>query len=159
MRILIVDDDSHIRGLVADVLSGEGEVTRAADGPTALAILLAGEPFDCVILDVMMPGASGLEVLEIIRTDHLLFEVAVVMLTAKANDLDHFDGFRYGADAYVTKPFDVHELIDTVREVVSLPTAQRIKHRRSKRDRAEVLARVSLGLTLSPSMHHGGSTW
>jgi CheY-like chemotaxis protein len=142
MRVLVVDDEPQIRTLVADVLAIEVEVWEAADGPTALAMLRGGDPFDCVLLDVMMPGMTGFQVLEVIRSDADLQHVAVVMLTAKAGENEHLTAFRDGADAYLTKPFDVDDVINAVKEVGFLPRGQRAQRRRSELERAELLARI-----------------
>lgn len=142
MRVLVVDDEPQIRTLVADVLATEVEVREAADGPTALATLRSGEHFDCVLLDVMMPGMTGFQVLEEMRADHDLKGIAVVMLTAKVGEWEHLTAFRDGADAYLTKPFDVDDVVNAVKEVAALPTGQRAARRRGELERAELLARI-----------------
>ena len=107
-RILVVDDDADIRGLVRELLERRGfAVTEAADGKQALQEMYAGRP-DLVLLDVSMPGLDGWTTLERIRE---LSDVPVVMLTARSEELEKTRGLRAGADDYVTKPFGRQELL------------------------------------------------
>jgi DNA-binding response OmpR family regulator len=110
-RILVVDDESDIRGLVVELLQRAGhEVIEAPDGNEGLKRFYAEQP-DLVILDVQMPGLDGWGVLERIRE---LSDVPVLMLTARAEELDKVRGLRAGADDYVTKPFGRQELLARV---------------------------------------------
>jgi DNA-binding response OmpR family regulator len=142
MRVLVVDDEPHIRALVADTLSLDFEVHEAADGAEALEMLHGGDRYHCLLLDVMMPGLSGLEVLHRVRGNRVFDRTAIVMLTAKSGEYDHLHAFRNGADAYLTKPFDVDNVIEVVSEVVALPLSLRIDRRRAELDRADLLARI-----------------
>jgi two-component system, OmpR family, response regulator ResD len=142
MRVLVVDDEPHVRALVADVLALDFEVQEATDGAEALELLHSGERYHCVLLDVMMPGLSGLEVLHRVRNNRAFDRTAIVMLTAKAGEYDHLHAFRNGADAYLTKPFDVDDIIETVTEVTGMSAPERVERRRSELDRAELLARI-----------------
>jgi DNA-binding response OmpR family regulator len=109
--VLVVDDDSDIRGLVSELLERSGyDVREAPDGNEGLRVFYAEQP-DLVILDVSMPGLDGWGVLERIRE---LSDVPVVMLTARAEELDKVRGLRAGADDYVTKPFGRQELLARV---------------------------------------------
>jgi DNA-binding response OmpR family regulator len=109
--VLVVDDESDIRGLVQELLQRAGyDVIEAADGNEGLKRFHAERP-DLVILDVQMPGLDGWGVLERIRE---LSEVPVIMLTARADELDKVRGLRAGADDYVTKPFGRQELLARV---------------------------------------------
>ncbi len=109
--VLVVDDESDIRGLVQELLQRAGyDVIEAADGNEGLKRFHAQKP-DLVILDVQMPGLDGWGVLERIRE---LSEVPVIMLTARAEELDKVRGLRAGADDYVTKPFGRQELLARV---------------------------------------------
>jgi len=109
--VLVVDDESDIRGLVQELLQRAGyDVIEAADGNEGLRRFHAQKP-DLVILDVQMPGLDGWGVLERIRE---LSEVPVIMLTARAEELDKVRGLRAGADDYVTKPFGRQELLARV---------------------------------------------
>lgn len=103
--VLVADDDPDIRDLVVFKLQQAGyEVRAVEDGTAALSALEDGIP-DVVVLDVMMPGLSGLDVLRQIRATEALKHLKVVLLTARARDTDVDDGYNTGADEYVTKPF------------------------------------------------------
>ena len=109
--ILVVDDESDIRGLVQELLQRSGhDVIGAADGNDGLRRFYADKP-DLVILDVQMPGLDGWGVLDRIRE---LSDVPVIMLTARAEEMDKVRGLRAGADDYVTKPFGRQELLARV---------------------------------------------
>jgi DNA-binding response OmpR family regulator len=110
-RILVVDDDADIRLLLRELLDRRGfSVTEARDGKEALRLLFDERP-DLVVLDVAMPGLDGWQTLERIRE---LSDVPVVMLTARATELEKTRGLRAGADDYVTKPFGRQELLARV---------------------------------------------
>jgi DNA-binding response OmpR family regulator len=109
--VLVVDDDSDIRGLVRELLERAGhDVLDAPDGNEGLRLFYARQP-DLVILDVSMPGLEGWDVLERMRE---LSDVPVMMLTARAEELDKVRGLRAGADDYITKPFGRQELLARV---------------------------------------------
>jgi DNA-binding response OmpR family regulator len=124
-RVLVVDDEPRVREVCAAYLAREGfVVSEAADADTARR-LLAGRPPDLVILDVMFPGASGLDLLTEIRQGS---DVPVILLTARAEEPDRVRGLELGADDYVVKPFSPRELAARVRSVLrranpSLPGA------------------------------------
>jgi DNA-binding response OmpR family regulator len=114
-RILVVDDEANIRRIVTSYLRAEGfEVADASDGEAALAKFDRVAP-DLVLLDVMMPGKDGIEVLREIRTKS---DVYVIMLTARADETDSVIGLSVGADDYVTKPFGAKELVARVKAVL-----------------------------------------
>ena len=112
-RILIVDDEPSVRESVGYALEQEGfEVTLAVDGEDAEAKLAGEMPFDLLILDIMMPGKSGLDVCREVRARSA---VPIIILTAKDAEVDKVVGLEVGADDYVTKPFSVRELLGRVR--------------------------------------------
>ena len=114
-RILVVDDEANIRRIVASYLRADGfEVVEAGDGRAALTAFERSSP-DLVILDVMMPGGDGIEVLRELRRRS---EVYVIMLTARAEETDRVIGLSVGADDYVTKPFGAKELVARVKAVL-----------------------------------------
>ena len=114
-RILVVDDDISIRTMLRRLLTTEGyEVDEAADGPTALRKVAADEP-DLLLLDIMMPGQDGLDVLEGLRRTS---DVPVILLSAKGEEADRVLGFRFGADDYVVKPFSSAELAGRIAAVL-----------------------------------------
>ena len=111
-RILVVDDDPQIRRVLKVTLSGEGfEVDDAKDGDSALAKVRASR-FDLVLLDINMPGMSGLDVCRTIRTSS---EIAIIMLTVRDSEADTVQALDAGADDYVTKPFKPSELSARIR--------------------------------------------
>jgi two-component system response regulator RegX3 len=112
-RILIADDEPSVRDSVGYALAREGfEVTAAADGDEAAAKLGDGIPFDLLILDILMPGPSGLDICRDVRARSA---VPIIILTAKDAEVDKVVGLEVGADDYVTKPFSVRELLGRVR--------------------------------------------
>ncbi len=116
--VMVVDDETPIRQIVRRYLEADGyKVVEAADGPEALERLSAS-PIDVVILDVMMPGMDGLEVLRRLRA---VSDVYVIMLTAKTEEVDRLVGLTVGADDYITKPFSPRELVARVRTVLRRP--------------------------------------
>jgi DNA-binding response OmpR family regulator len=120
-RILVVDDDADIRELVRTLLERAGhEVIEAADGRAGLKALYAA-PADLVILDVTMPELDGWATLERIRD---VSEVPVLMLTARADELERVRGLTGGADDYVAKPFGRQELIARVQALLRRSGAQ-----------------------------------
>jgi len=118
-RVLVVDDNPVVRSLASVSLEQAGlEVVEAADGPEALRQLRGDVPFDAVVLDIMMPGMSGHEVLAVIEDEHLARGGSVLMLSAKTNEDDFAQAFAHGADDYMTKPFEPDELVRSVRALV-----------------------------------------
>lgn len=141
-RVLTVDDEEPVLELVSTVLSNLGgfEVETASDGRFAIERLeddTVPTP-DLVVLDVMMPGIDGLAVLAWIRQHDYLFDLPVVMLTAKTGPGDEAEGWRHGCDAYVSKPFDPRQLVEVVTTTLAAGPELRIA-RRADRLR-EVLA-------------------
>jgi two-component system, OmpR family, response regulator MtrA len=109
-RIVVADDDIDIRELVEFKLTSEGhEVIAVGDGAAAVEACRAQRP-DLAVLDVMMPGVSGLEAVRMIRADADLVGLPVILLTARAQESDVENGIDSGADDYVTKPFSPREL-------------------------------------------------
>jgi DNA-binding response OmpR family regulator len=115
IRVLLIDDDARLGELLAGYLAGSDVVLeQAKDGARGLA-QLAAATYDAVLLDVMMPGLGGLEVLRRIR-EHS--RVPVLMLTAKGDEADRVVGLELGADDYVPKPFSPRELLARLRAVL-----------------------------------------
>ncbi len=124
-RILVVDDDPDIVQFVRVNLELEGfEVTTAGDGHQAINSALTTAP-DVVVLDVMMPGLDGLNVLKQLRTHPAAANTSVILLTAKALPEDRVAGLELGADDYITKPFDINELVARVKAVLRRTKAMR----------------------------------
>jgi len=115
MRVLVIDDDARLFELLSGYLSENGvDAVHAADGPRGLGEL-ERNGFDAVLLDVMMPGLDGLQVLRRIRERH---RVPVIMLTAKGDETDRVVGLELGADDYLPKPFSPRELLARIRAVL-----------------------------------------
>ena len=113
--ILTIDDEEHILDLLEYNLEKNGyEVLRAETGEKGLAILKTMQ-VDLVLLDYMLPGMDGIEVLKEMRADKNLSAMPVIMLTAKGEDLDKITGLTLGADDYMTKPFNPLELVARVK--------------------------------------------
>jgi DNA-binding response OmpR family regulator len=113
--ILIVDDEPTLRETLAEALDADGfRVLTAADGREALSRFREHQP-DLVVLDLMLPELSGIEVCRIIRAES---GVPIVMLTAKTSELDKVVGLELGADDYVTKPFSLRELTARIRALL-----------------------------------------
>jgi DNA-binding response OmpR family regulator len=117
-RVLVVEDDEHIRDLVALHLRLEGfEAVPAGDGTEGLK-LARSEPFDLMILDVMLPGLDGITMTRAIRREPQLRDVPILMLTARREESDKVDGLESGADDYLTKPFGIREFMARVRALL-----------------------------------------
>jgi two-component system alkaline phosphatase synthesis response regulator PhoP len=111
-RILLIEDEPGLVLTLSDLLQAEGyTVDHAGDGITGLA-KATGEPFDVIILDVMLPGKNGFDICRDIRSRGS--DVAILMLTAKTQIIDRVVGLKLGADDYLTKPFDPSELLARV---------------------------------------------
>jgi CheY-like chemotaxis protein len=118
-KILIVDDEQFVRDLLGKVLRRRGhEVTAAGDAHEALRAIESGD-FDLLLTDVVMPGMDGFDLLR--RVKSTCPSVRVVVLTAYARKQSISDFLLYGADEYLSKPFQVHELVATLDRVMGLP--------------------------------------
>lgn len=122
-KILIVDDEAHIRMLIEQTLEeleDDGvEFLSAENGEIALEIIQDEKPI-LVFLDVMMPKMNGMEVCRRVKKDLALNDIFIILLTAKGQELDRQKGLDVGADVYMTKPFDPEVLLTKAREVLGL---------------------------------------
>jgi len=115
VRVLVIDDDARLFELLSGYLAENGvDAVYAADGPRGLGEL-ERTAYDAVLLDIMMPGLDGLQVLRRIRERH---RVPVIMLTAKGDETDRVVGLELGADDYLPKPFSPRELLARIRAVL-----------------------------------------
>lgn len=146
--ILLVEDETDLGRLVVRELEAAGyRVRHAADGSAALRYFEAAPP-DLVVLDWLLPGLDGLEVLRRLRQTSA---VPVLMLTARAEEVDRVIGLEVGADDYLTKPFGTRELVARVRAL--LRRHERLQEQLAA-DRAEGIAALQLGpLELDPAAH------
>jgi two-component system, OmpR family, alkaline phosphatase synthesis response regulator PhoP len=117
-QILVVEDEADIRRLVRYNLEQEGyTLLEAADGEEALALARKQRPH-LVVLDLMLPGMNGLEVCRVLRTEERTAKLPVLMLTARATEVDKVLGLEIGADDYVTKPFSPREVVARVKALL-----------------------------------------
>ncbi|VTU21878.1 response regulator transcription factor [Variovorax sp. RA8] len=118
-KVLIADDEPNIVISLEFLMKREGyDVSIARDGQQALDAIRTLRP-DLVLLDVMMPVKSGIEVLQAVRADEAFAGTRILMLTAKGRETDIAKGLALGADAYMTKPFSTRELAERVRRMLS----------------------------------------
>jgi DNA-binding response OmpR family regulator len=116
--ILVVEDDARIRDLIKYNLERAGfRATMAIDGESGLEQVFASRP-DAVVLDIMLPGQSGIEVLRQLRSEPTTESIPVLLLTARSTETDKLLGFEQGADDYLTKPFSPRELVARVRALL-----------------------------------------
>lgn len=117
-KVLLVEDEENIRQLIRYNLEKEYfQILEAADGLQGIKMVKAEKP-DLVILDLMLPGADGLEVCRALKGDALTAAVPIIMLTARSEEIDKVIGLELGADDYMTKPFSPRELIARVKAVL-----------------------------------------
>ena len=122
MHILVIDDEADLVELVLYNLRKEGfSVDSASDGESALKKVRKGT-YDLLILDLMLPGIQGTDLCRILRNDPKTSSVPIIMLTAKAEEVDRVVGLEIGADDYVTKPFSPRELVARVKAVLRRTT-------------------------------------
>src|SRR5690606_16688527 len=116
MLIAVVEDEEKIRGMIRSYLQNEGyEIVEAEDGTTAVELIKA-QKVDLVLLDIMLPKKDGYEVLKEIRRNNK--KLPVIMLTARAEEIDKLLGLEMGADDYITKPFSMRELAARIKAVL-----------------------------------------
>lgn len=136
--ILVVDDELRINQFICELLNAAGyQAEPALTGEEALAILRgetpqAGQKFDLVLLDIMLPGIDGYEVCRRLKADPLTADVSIIMLTAMGKIADKVRGLDLGADDYIPKPFDNQELLARVRAVLRLRQAEQELRRRNQ---------------------------
>ncbi|MCG6957871.1 MAG: response regulator [Gemmatimonadetes bacterium] len=119
-RILVADDEPHIRRVLTTLLhNAQFQVWEARDGTEALDILGGGQPVDLAILDLMMPGATGLEILAFMRGQSRHERTPVIILTAKGQDTDRQAALTGGADDFLTKPFSPKKLLLRIQEILA----------------------------------------
>ncbi|HZV54386.1 MAG TPA: two-component system response regulator OmpR [Rhodocyclaceae bacterium] len=115
-KILVVDDDLRLRQLLERYLGEQGFAVKAVDGAASMDRALSRELYDLIVLDLMMPGEDGLSICRRLRGEKN--EVAIIMLTAKGDDIDRIVGLELGADDYLPKPFNPRELVARIHAVL-----------------------------------------
>ncbi len=140
-KILVAEDEPDVLALVVSNLKIAGfQVLQAADGESALEQARSALP-SLIVLDLMLPGMSGLEVCRVLKSDAATRSIPIIMLTAKAEEVDRIVGLELGADDYVTKPFSPRELVLRARSVLrrantSSETSDVLRHGDIQVDRA-----------------------
>ncbi len=120
LRLLVAEDEPHIRRILITLLEASGfQLTVAHDGLRAQALLEGEEPFDLALLDLLMPGRTGLELLHTARNLPHRQELPVIILTAKGQDVDRRRAFELGAADFMTKPFSPKKLLGRVDELLA----------------------------------------
>ena len=126
-RVLVVEDEAHIRELIQLHLGLEGlEIEAVGDGQDALA-RAGSQPFDLIILDLMLPGVDGISIARAIRRDGPNQDVPILMLTARSDESDKVLGLESGADDYLSKPFGVRELVARARALLRRPRRSQLQ--------------------------------
>jgi two-component system OmpR family response regulator/two-component system alkaline phosphatase synthesis response regulator PhoP len=126
-RVLVVEDEAHIRELIQLHLGLEGlDIEAVADGHEALT-RVGAEPFDLIILDLMLPGVDGIAILRALRRDGPNQDVPVLLLTARREESDKVLGLESGADDYLAKPFGIRELVARVRALLRRPRRSQLQ--------------------------------
>lgn len=121
-RVLVAEDEPHIRRVLVTLLESGGlEVEQAEDGDRAMELLNGDAPYRMALLDIMMPGQTGLEILRNVRTLPHRSGLPVVILTAKGQDADRELAFRLGASDFVTKPFSPKKLLARIHQLLYTP--------------------------------------
>ena len=115
-KLLVVDDDKRLRELLERYLGEQGFVVRSAEDAAAMDRELAHEAFDLVVLDLMLPGEDGLSICRRLRSADP--QLAIMMLTAKGDEIDRIVGLEMGADDYLPKPFNPRELLARIQAVL-----------------------------------------
>jgi len=123
-KILIVDDEVHIRMLLEQTLEELEEdygveILSAQNGEEGLALIRSNKP-DVVFLDIMMPKLNGYEVCQRVKEDPDITDIGIVLLTAKGQEVDRRQGLELGASRYMTKPFDPDEVLKVAKELLKL---------------------------------------
>ena len=141
-KILVVDDNDDIRRLTHSYLTSEGHRVQLASGGDVALEAMRLDPPDIVILDIMMPGMDGYEVMRQMAAEGLKERTKVLVLTAKNAEADWIKGYRLGADDYLTKPFDLDELSRCLERVMSATSEQLRSRRAEEIEKAQLLSRL-----------------
>lgn len=142
-KILVVDDDPTMVKLInVNLKLNSYSVVEATSGEEALR-RVESEPLDLVVLNIMMPGVDGWEVLKSIRSAPETEEMPVILVTAKTQDSDVIRGWELGADEYVIKPFNPLLLVEVIRMVLDRSYEERLERRKKQKEKLEVLRSLS----------------
>jgi DNA-binding response OmpR family regulator len=143
-RILVVEDDPHVRHLVQVVLGGEGHETESAGSGSEALEELSEHAYDLIVLDLMLGRVSGWQVLREMERWGVRAGTKVLILTARASERDILHGWRMGVDEYVTKPFDPAVFMEAVGETLRRSLEELKLRREAELQKAELLYRVQV---------------
>ncbi|HJV04620.1 MAG TPA: response regulator [Actinomycetota bacterium] len=151
-RILVVEDDPAVRDMLVMILELEGFSVHGVGGGSEAVDALeeAPEPFDLVVLDVMLGGTSGYDVLRHMDQRGQREHTKVLMLTSRASEPDILIGWRHQVDEYQTKPFDASDLVDAVRETLDRSPEELARFREDQLRRAELFSDLEVEDGRSP---------
>jgi len=155
-KILIVDDDLRLRQLLERYLADQGFAVKAVDGAASLDKALGRELYDLIVLDLMMPGEDGLSVCRRLRGEKN--EVAIIMLTAKGEEVDRIVGLEMGADDYLPKPFSPRELVARIHAVLRRRAAPPPPGAPSETETTTRFGKVSVNLATRELTRDGATT-
>lgn len=141
-QILIIDDDPSVLKLVATLLEDANHQVRVASGGEEALQLIEQDLPDLIVLDLMMPGMDGWEVLRQLRRSGAKGKTRVLCLTAKTAEKDYLQGWKLGADDYLTKPFDPDDLVAAVSQTLSMSPEQLQQRRAEELEKASLLWRI-----------------
>jgi len=118
-KVLLADDSTTELEMMSNALKSAGfDVTEVENGDAALDAIKK-ERFDCIILDIIMPGKNGYQICRYIKKDEALKDIPVVIVTSKGQDSDKFWGKKQGADEYIVKPFEMDEMVKVVKDLLN----------------------------------------
>jgi two-component system phosphate regulon response regulator OmpR len=155
-KILIVDDDLRLRQLLERYLADQGFASRSVDGAAAMDKALARELYDLIVLDLMLPGEDGLAICRRLRGEKN--EVAIIMLTAKGDEVDRIVGLELGADDYLPKPFNPRELVARIHAVLRRRVAPPPPGAPAEVDETVSFGNIAVNLGTRELTRDGGTT-
>jgi two-component system phosphate regulon response regulator OmpR len=155
-KILIVDDDLRLRQLLERYLADQGFTVKAVDGAAGMDKAMTRELYDLLVLDLMMPGEDGLSICRRLRGEKN--EVAIIMLTAKGEEVDRIVGLEMGADDYLPKPFSPRELVARIHAVLRRRAAPPPPGAPAEAETAVAFGKVTLNLATRELTRDGATT-
>jgi two-component system phosphate regulon response regulator OmpR len=155
-KILVVDDDLRLRQLLERYLNEQGFAAKAVDGAVAMDKACARELYDLIVLDLMMPGEDGLSICRRLRAENTTS--AIIMLTAKGDEIDRIVGLELGADDYLPKPFNPRELVARIHAVLRRRAAPLPPGAPAQAEETVSFGQVTLNLGTRELMRDGTAT-
>ena len=155
-KVLVVDDDLRLRQLLERYLSEQGFAVKAVDGAVALDRAMSRELYDIMVLDLMLPGEDGLSICRRLRSANN--DIAVIMLTAKGDEVDRIVGLELGADDYLPKPFNPRELVARIHAVLRRRAVRPPPGAPAENEQIVSFGRVSINLATRELQRDGETT-